>query len=266
MEKLKVGDVREDSNGNVAICTHADGKCLWSEMGLTPYEDDAQFEESTVDHVESSSAGWSVTGDHGWSIYVTDEQEKIAPAVGERMRLYGRGIGYPVRGIVIGGRTYRYETPEQHDASQQALHERMKTEREEADAKFKANAPNLPPLPGFAKVDESVWNDWVAKNDNPYGYACCQYAAQWANLMEAAMASGQSIADCAEKTSHEADTDGITGFMYGCAVIMLAKCWVHGEELRRWHNHETQIGDEGDKANESGGVLNPALLSIGAVS
>jgi len=33
--------------------------------------------------------------------------------------------------------------------------------------------------------------------------------------------------------------------------------------LRRWHNKENQIGTEGDKANESGGVLNPALLSIG---
>ena len=44
---------------------------------------------------------------------------------------------------------------------------------------------------------------------------------------------------------------------------MLAQCWVHGEALRRWHNRDTQIGTEGDKANESGGVLNPALLTIG---
>ena len=44
---------------------------------------------------------------------------------------------------------------------------------------------------------------------------------------------------------------------------MLAQCGVHGEALRRWHNRDTQIGTEGDKANESGGVLNPALLTIG---
>jgi hypothetical protein len=35
------------------------------------------------------------------------------------------------------------------------------------------------------------------------------------------------------------------------------------EELRRWHNLRTQIGDEGEKANEDGGVLNPALLRVG---
>ncbi|MDA8315367.1 MAG: hypothetical protein M0010_09365 [Actinomycetota bacterium] len=46
----------------------------------------------------------------------------------------------------------------------------------------------------------------------------------------------------------------------GAAVSVLASCWVHGEELRRWHNLDTQIGTEGEKANASGGVLNPALL------
>jgi hypothetical protein len=39
--------------------------------------------------------------------------------------------------------------------------------------------------------------------------------------------------------------------------------WKHGEALRLWHNLKTQIRDEGEKANESGGVLNPACLSIG---
>jgi hypothetical protein len=51
--------------------------------------------------------------------------------------------------------------------------------------------------------------------------------------------------------------------MYGCAVSILAKCWQHGDQLRRWHNLKTQIRDEGERANESGGVLNPALLNIG---
>lgn len=60
-----------------------------------------------------------------------------------------------------------------------------------------------------------------------------------------------------------ANTDGITGFMYGCAVSGLAKFWKHGEQLRRWHNKDSQLGTEGDEANESGGVLNPAILTIG---
>ena len=50
--------------------------------------------------------------------------------------------------------------------------------------------------------------------------------------------------------------------MYGCAVSALGLFWEHGEELRQWHNLKTQIKDEGEKANASGGVLNPALLTI----
>ena len=48
---------------------------------------------------------------------------------------------------------------------------------------------------------------------------------------------------------------------YGCAVSTLAACREHGEALRRWHNLRMQIDTEGARANESGGVLHPALLS-----
>jgi len=110
--------------------------------------------------------------------------------------------------------------------------------------------------------DKKAWDSWVKNNTDPYGGACVTYAEQWADLMEKKMAEGQKLEDIADATSHEADTDGITGFMYGCAVNILASCWEYGEQLRRWHNLDTQIGDEGEKANESGGVLNPALLNI----
>lgn len=89
-----------------------------------------------------------------------------------------------------------------------------------------------------------------------------RYAEKWADLMEARIAAGQTVEQCAKQTSNEADTEGITVFMYGCAVSILSQAWEHGEELRRWHNRDTQIGTEGDEANERGGVLNPALLSI----
>lgn len=107
-------------------------------------------------------------------------------------------------------------------------------------------------------------------NTDPYGAAIVAYAEKWADLMEAAAIARGPVTDMAEviresadATSHEADTDGITGFMYGAAVSILAKVWEHGEALRRWHNLATQIGTEGEKANESGGTLNPALLNIG---
>ena len=71
---------------------------------------------------------------------------------------------------------------------------------------------------------EIKWKSYVEKNTDPYGKACVDYALAWANLMEARMADGAEIAAIAKETSHEADTDGITGFMYGAAVSMLSQC------------------------------------------
>ncbi len=112
--------------------------------------------------------------------------------------------------------------------------------------------------------DEQGWKETVKNNKDPYGKAGVDFARAWAEAMEREIDSGKKLADVAERTSHEADTEGITGFMYGCAVSILSQVWEHGEELRQWHNLDTQIGTEGEEANKNGGTLNPALLNIGS--
>lgn len=118
-------------------------------------------------------------------------------------------------------------------------------------------------LPKFTLKDAATWEKGLENNRDPYGAAGYRFAARWANFMEREMAAGKALADIAKPTCREANDEGITGFMYGCAVGILSHCWEHGEELRRWHNLDTQIKDEGERANESGGVLNPAVLTIG---
>lgn len=111
---------------------------------------------------------------------------------------------------------------------------------------------------------ESEYESYKTNNSkDPYSARVVSYGEDWANLMEKRMDSGEKIPDMAKETSHEADTNGITGYMYGAAVSALAHFWVHGEELRQWHNLKTQIRNEGQKANETGVVLNPAILNIG---
>ncbi len=139
---------------------------------------------------------------------------------------------------------------------------RLTAEQEARDREFRANTPSLPPLPKFTVNDEPGWLAVVQQNSSDaYSYRCVSYAAQWASYVENL---GEFTPAAFELCARKADTDGITGFMYGAAVSMLAKFWKHGEALRRWHNKETQIGTEGDRANESGGVLNPAMLTFGA--
>lgn len=111
--------------------------------------------------------------------------------------------------------------------------------------------------------DPDGWAKAKAANTDGYGGAVMAYAERWARLMEGAIAGGATVAGCARRTASVADVEGITGFIYGCAVATLAAVWIHGEELRLWHNTDSQLADEGDRANESGGVLNPAVISLG---
>ena len=154
------------------------------------------------------------------------------------------------------------------DARVEAENERRRQERQaeyeaKARAKREATDAKLAEAPEMELADKKTWEEFKNKNQDPYGAGVVVYAERWARLMQREMANGKKLEDVAEATSHVADTDGITGFMYGCAVSTLAHCWKFGDELRRWHNLDTQIGNEGEKANESGGVLNPALLNIG---
>jgi len=134
-----------------------------------------------------------------------------------------------------------------------------------------SDGSEAPPLGGrkadmqYAMGKETTYLDWKAKNDDSYGGACFQYAEKWAELLEAAITSGQTLEDVADRLSHKADQGiGITGFQYGAAASILSTCWIHGEQLRRWHNLKTQIQHEGEEANKQpDAVLNPAILNIG---
>lgn len=99
----------------------------------------------------------------------------------------------------------------------------------------------------------------LKKNNDPYGRICFIYAERWAGMLENEIENSSQNADevikeNADRLSHIADEEGITGFMYGCAVSILTQCWQYGEELRKWNNKE--YGYEGD------GVVNPAILTI----
>lgn len=61
-------------------------------------------------------------------------------------------------------------------------------------------------------------------------------AGGWARLMEGEIAAGRSVAECAERTSHLADDEGITGAQFGFAVGVLVRVWKHGPDLGAWRS------------------------------
>jgi hypothetical protein len=100
------------------------------------------------------------------------------------------------------------------------------------------------------------------KGFSTYDLEILSYAQRWAELMEKEIDSGKDLANIAEITSHTADINGITGFMYSAAVLELSNNWKFGKELLEWHNIRNQIGNEGELANKTGRVLNTATIVV----
>lgn len=137
----------------------------------------------------------------------------------------------------------------ENDARVEAENEQRRQQRQskyqaQADAKRNATEAKLADAPEMEIADEAAWQSWKDNNQYGYGWGVIAYAERWARLMQVEINAGKKLEDIADTTSREADIDGITGFMHGAAVSVLATSWVHGEQLRRWHNLDTQIGNE----------------------
>lgn len=102
---------------------------------------------------------------------------------------------------------------------------------------------------------KKAWDRMVEVNSkDTYGMGVVKYVRCRAKCMQKLIAKGESVVEIAEQASYDCDIEGITGFIYGCAVNALTKSWKYGEELRKWHNKD--YGYEGD------GVFNPVVLAV----
>jgi len=71
--------------------------------------DDDQFQDVYVSSVRAEDGGWGATRSDGWSFFVRSDSP-IAPQEGMPARFYGKGIGYPVRGLFLAGVRVFYRT------------------------------------------------------------------------------------------------------------------------------------------------------------
>lgn len=82
---------------------------------------DTQYQEHKITSVTSDYGGWTVLVEGGGYLFIPRRDDaSLAPIVGETMRTYGRWHGYPVRGIVVGGRVHTYMTEAQENALKEA--------------------------------------------------------------------------------------------------------------------------------------------------
>lgn len=107
---------------------------------------DTQFKNYIIEKVGNCGDFWEILMSSGWSFALEKSQNTYKPKVGDKIRLYGKGAGFSIRGAVIEGNVFFYMThteQEQKHADDIAKHN---LERQEAfeknkstiDAKFEA--------------------------------------------------------------------------------------------------------------------------------
>jgi hypothetical protein len=144
------------------------------------------------------------------------------------------------------------KTPEGQEYLAQQEAEKLRKEAIEADV---LHLDETVEMEFNGEEGKKTWDHLVEINSkDPYGNGVVKYARRWAKYMQKLIAEGKTVAEIADEASNYCDIEGITGFMYGCAVDALSRCWKWGEELRKWHNK--RYGHEGD------GVVNPAVLTV----
>ena len=105
------------------------------------------------------------------------------------------------------------------------------------------------------------WNRYEEINKDPYGKCCVDVARQVMKILDEEPGDFDTHKIIC-RADDEIKAGGITGFMAGCVASMVSKCHNRGEEFRKKWNIDNQIQHEGEIANDSGGILNPALMKI----
>ena len=160
---------------------------------MQPWTSDVQYTDHVISEVSPNPPdGWSIGLDEGgWHILVPNAHERQRPCLGEVIRLFGRGVGYHVRGIAIvtgPWRVYRYESEDEYQAriERESREERYLRcakaieEREERDEKIAALPVEFQHR--IARFSRTVEN-WTADFE-PYEIFVCEEAAEMAKVFK----------------------------------------------------------------------------------
>lgn len=108
---------------------------------------DVEYVEHTITQVREEGDYYSIEAEDGW-LSVEKAKFVVAPKVGQRARYFGRGFGFPVRGLAIDGVEIYYETHDEYYHRQRAEQVIAESARKaEADANEAEREARVAALP-----------------------------------------------------------------------------------------------------------------------
>lgn len=211
------------------------------------YYDDTEFEEVTIAKVErEGDGGWAIVRSDGWSFFVPPESP-VTPAVGMTARFYGRGIGYTVRGLFIGGEKVFYRTAQEEkekcrkgaEAETAKRADELEKNRAEMDRQFAA----LPKAFQDRIATFRANNPNFRRDYEPYELFCCEQAVLIAKALdkgdvdknEIAFAVFRAMSFDEQKERVPGLDDGHSGNTFDCATEMARQYLARPENVTRMH-------------------------------
>lgn len=197
---------------------------------------DPQFEESIIEEVTEYEGGYEIKHNGSWVLGCERVDGLPMPKRGELLRTYGRGIGAPVRGIIIQGRVYRYLT----EAEQQAEHEQWCRDEEakreqQLTESLTATDKRIAALPTvFRERIEKFQRDGghaFRRDYEGYELFCCEQAVVIADALKTpeALAAWRELPWEQQKAQVPQLGDGHSGNTFGCACG-LARLYLESPE------------------------------------
>lgn len=190
---------------------------------------DNEYEDTIIKSVSESNGYYSIERIDGWSFDI-DKKYNVIPEVNDKIRFYGRGMGFTVRGVAINGKVLYYKTKEQeredHKKYCEELEQKRKNEFEENKNSLDEKYNALPEI--FKKrIDKFRASNknfrWEYEN---YEMFCCEEAVKIANCLKTEENINKWKDLSYEEQIKLVPIDkGHSGNTFGCAVS-LAKLYI----------------------------------------
>ena len=209
---------------------------------------DREYEDVTIKTVDASHDGYSLTRTDGWGFWIPNVPG-VVPTPGSSARIYGRGVGYPFRGVDIDGREVFYRTPAEDDLHHRKQQAERDAERREqflatGRAALDADYSALPPI-FRRRIDhfrEHGGKDWRWQYE-AYEMVCCVDAVKIA----AACPSGEAVRDFyalswgEQKARVPELSDDHSGNTFGMACRLARHFVTEPENVYREHGAMTPL-------------------------
>lgn len=102
---------------------------------------DKNYIESTIVTADDCGDGYSIQLKDNWCFFIDKKNEEdVIPKVGDNIKLYGKGVGYPIRGVVIEGKVVYYRNEAQQEENHRKWVDNYHNERKAA---FEINRDKL---------------------------------------------------------------------------------------------------------------------------